>query len=165
MNKTHYGVPAVIIASIFFAGLTALNRIIPQNVGTFHQSFIRTSMMGILFLIAGFLHKDLKKIQRKYIPLIALRGLFVIGDFATFFIAVNHLQLGTTLFLFYSSTIIANFLYGSFILHEKMDRVKLASFLLAIVGLGIIYINNIQSLASIFVIFGLFSGFSYGFGV
>ncbi|HEX7042627.1 MAG TPA: DMT family transporter [Patescibacteria group bacterium] len=165
MKKNHYGLPAIILASFFFATFSALNRIVPQSVGTFHQLLIRTFLMGSIFLIIGFIRRDFSKILKKDYLLILLRGLFIIGDFATFFIAISHLQIGVTLFLFYASVIISNYIYGSLVLHEKLDKVKIFSLLLAVVGLGIMYINNLGAFVSIFVIFALFSGFSYGLGV
>lgn len=165
MKKKHYGIPAIILASFFFACLSALNRIIPQSVGTFHQVLIRTLMMGGMFLLSGFFMKGLKKIKLKHLPLFLARGVMVAADFSTFFIAVSYLQLGVTLFLFYASNIIANYLYGFFVLHEKITRIKLICFLLAVFGLGTMYINNLHAFASIFVFFALFAGFAYGIEV
>lgn len=159
------GIPALIIASMFFASVSALNRIVPQNVGTFHQLTIRCLIIGAIFLFAGFLLRDIKKIQKKDVPLFIFRGILVTADFSTFFVAVNFLQLGVTLFLFYAGSILANYLYGSFVLHEKLTKIKVISLILALIGLATMYITDFHAFISMFVFFALFSGFAYGLEV
>lgn len=163
--KNKLGIPSLIFASLCFAAFTALNRIVPQNIGTFHQLLIRGLLMGSIFLFIGFSVKDLKKIQRKDFPLFLFRGFLVAADFSTFFIAISFLQIGVTLFLFYAGNVIANYLYGSFFLHEKLTKIKIISALLAIIGLATMYITKLHAFTNIFVFFALFSGFAYGFEV
>lgn len=165
MKKNILGIPSLILASFFFASFSALNRIVPQNIGTFHQLTIRGFIMGGFFLLAGFFVKDIKKIHKKDLPLFLFRGVLVAADFSTFFIAVSFLQLGVMLFLFYAGTIVANYLYGFFVLHEKLTKIKIISFILALGGLATMYINDIHAFVSIFVFFALFSGFAYGIEV
>lgn len=118
--------------------------------------------MSVIFLITGIFCKDLITIKKNDIPLLSFRGILFIADFGSFFIAVNHLSLGTTLFLFYAGSILANYVYGRLILKEKTTKVKIISMLLAFIGLSVIYYDSITSITNIFILYALFAGICFG---
>lgn len=154
----------LVIASFFFSLMTVFNRLIPGDIGIFFQLFLRTSITGLFFIFSGFLLKDITKVSVKDVPLLLFRGLLFVGDFGCFFIAANHLPLGTTLFLFYAGSITISYLYGFFIFKEKFTKIKYASLFLALLGLTIIYSSGLSSLNNPMALFAIVAGTCFGLG-
>jgi drug/metabolite transporter (DMT)-like permease len=118
--------------------------------------------MSLLFYALGKYTNTLTSIQKKDLTLFLLRGLFILLDFSSFSYAVSHLPLGTTLFLFYAAFITVNFIYGSLILHEKITIIKTVSSVLAMIGLYIIYRNDITTIHLLPALAAINSGAFFG---
>lgn len=68
-----------------------------------------------------------------------LRGLLIVVDFACFFVAVTNLPLGTTLLLFYASSLMTGYIIGYVFFKEQITHIKIVSLMLALAGLVFIY--------------------------
>lgn len=161
-NKSYQkGILALLSGSFLFALVTVINRFIPQEIGVFYQLFIKVLMVSLIFLVMTIFTKSFSVIERTDWPLIIFRGTLYAVDFAAFFFAVTRLPLGTTLFLFYAGSVTTSFIYGYFILHEHLTKVKVGSLLLAITGLYFIYSSNLnfQNLA---ILLAVISGACFG---
>jgi len=161
-QQNHHGVLVLLLSSFLFALMSVFARFVPHEIGTFYQLFLRSILMGGIFLLTGLGYKQLTAIKQKDVPLFFLRGLFVVGDFGSFFIAVNHLPLGTTLFLMYAGFILTSYLYGRLVFHEQLDRIKILSFLSALGGLVIVYAGGLFALGNMFVLLALMTGVCFG---
>lgn len=164
MNKSNsnHGIMALFLSGFLFSLFTTVNRFVPHGIGTFSQTFLRTGLMGIMFLVIGLFSKRMSKVENKDRVLLFARGIFVGADIAAFFLAANNLALGTAIFLFYAGAIVASFFYGSFILREKIDGVKVISLVSAFAGLAIIYLDNFSSFGNPFAIFAIIAGVCFG---
>lgn len=161
-TKSHHGVLVLFFSAFLFSLFTAVNRFVPTDIGIFYQTLLRTGLMGLMFLAIGATLKHTTSIRRGDYPLLAFRGLLVGGDIAAFFIAANNLPLGTAIFLFYAGSIVSSFIYGSFILREKIDKIKIISLASALVGLVVIYLDNFSSLTNPYAFFAILAGVCFG---
>ncbi len=161
MIKSSKGVFFLVVASFVYALVSVSNRYIPGSFGPFFQLFIKAAISTSIFFLISLVLKSEKQINPKDWPTLILRGVLMAVDLAVFYLAITHLPVGTTLFLFYAGSISASYLYGYFFLKEKLTYVKIISIFLALTGLYIIYANNLN-LKSTFVIFALLSGACFG---
>lgn len=156
------GIVVLLISALCFSFAGVFIRFISQDVGTFYQLTIRTLLMTLGFVAIGYFTKSLTKTAKKDIPLIIFRGVLVVLDFAVFIYAVNHLSLGLSLFIFYAGSLLANYLYGYFLLKETLNKVKIVSLGLATTGLLVLYAGDFGTIHILGSLAALVSGLSFG---
>lgn len=161
-HNNNLGIFSILLATFFFSLFGVFTRIISTNMGMFYQLSVRVLIIGLIFLIIGLISKKITPINKKDYPLILFRGLLVVIDASSFYIAVNHLSLGLTIFIFYAASVGINFIYGSLFLKEKIDRKKIMSLVFAFLGLILIYYKDIISVSIIPSIFAFISGICFG---
>lgn len=110
----------------------------------FFQSWTRSLIViGILLPIA-FISKKLRKIEKedwKWILIYSMPGALSVP---TLFYAYTKLSIGTTALLFYSMMTISEYIYGIIAFKEKMNKVKIISLIIGILGLVIMYSLNFK---------------------
>ncbi|MCX6732640.1 MAG: DMT family transporter [Candidatus Roizmanbacteria bacterium] len=161
-TSTNKEVLTLLIATFLFSLFGVFTRAISDQMGVFYQLSARVIVMSIIFLVIGYFSHSLKKIRGEDFPLFILRGFLIIFDFSSFFVAVNNLPLGLTLFLFYAASVAINFMYGTYFLHEKINATKIISLILAFVGLISIYVGGFHNVKLMPSIFALISGTCFG---
>jgi drug/metabolite transporter (DMT)-like permease len=158
-NKKLQGISILFITTILYAFYGIYSRMIAQSFEVFTQNWVRNLfVLGITVILLLFAKKKWKKIKRKDAPWIGLWVLCDVLFVITLFIAFNNLSIGTTLFLLYSGITIAGYLAGTFLLKEKLTKIKIAAILLSVAGLIFIYGGQIQSTNTFFLILGFLSG-------
>jgi len=156
------GIAVLLISALSFSFAGVFIRFISQDVGTFYQLTVRTLLMTVGFVAIGLFGKSLTKTAKKDIPLIIFRGVLVVLDFAVFIYAVSHLALGLSLFIFYAGSLLSNYLYGYFILKEKLNKIKMISLAFATLGLVILYAGDFGTIHILGAFAALVSGLSFG---
>lgn len=149
------------------AGLWGLygiySRLIAQEFGVFTQNWVRNFFVLILAIVLIFLFRQKwKKILKKDIPWISAWVLCDIFFVIALFISFNTLSIGTALFLLYSGSTIAAYVAGTFLLKEKMTKVKIIAILFSFIGLLLIYGGQIHIVKFEFLLLGLFAGIATG---
>ncbi len=156
------GIVALFFATFLFSLFGVFTRLIADQVGVFFQLLVRVSIMCGIFFAIGRLTHSFKKIKGNDFKLFILRGILVVVDFTSFYIAITQLPLGLTLFIFYAASVAANFLYGYLFLHEEITSIKVISLFLALLGLVAIYGDSFGSLKLIPALAAIFSGACFG---
>lgn len=138
-----------------------------RNTGIFPpftQSFVKFSLI-VLIITAAFLLKKIKwvSIEKRDIKWFLLWILPCSFQPIFTFIAFNHMPMGTTYFLIYSTMILGGILSGKIVFKEKFDYKKAISLVLVFLGLIIIYQSDISLIKNIYTIFALVSGLAVGF--
>lgn len=162
MNKQNKGFVELVSATLLFSLFGVFTRLIADQLGVFFQLLLRAMLMSIIFYFISSLTKSLKDIDKKDIKLFVLRGVFIVADFSCFYVAINNLPMGLTLFIFYAANIIISFIFGSLFLKEKLDTVKIMSLIFAILGLFIMYKDSFTAFRFLPLIAALISGFCFG---
>ena len=63
---------------------------------------------------------------------------------ASMFTAFNHLSLGTVLFTYYAASTLGSYILGFVLFKEKLVKIKVASLILSILGLYIIFTDSFR---------------------
>ena len=113
-------------------------------------------LISAILLPIGFATKSFIRVKKRDIKWFAIVTLSGAATFAPYFYAFNHLAIGTATLLFYAALTITIYIVGKLFLKEKMTLVKLASLIIALVGLSLIFTISfgqgllIPALAAIF---------------
>lgn len=158
-NKQLKGIGILFFTTALYGLYGIYARLIALEFNVFTQNWVRNFFVLFLTIVLIFLFKQKwKKIAKKDVPWIlgwvVCDILFVISLFISF----NNLPVGTALFLLYAGSTIAGYFAGTFILKEKLTKVKIAAILFSVIGLLFIYGGQIHSTKIFFLILGFFAG-------
>ena len=164
-NTKYLGFFFIIISAIIYGCNGFLARQLEVTFGSFSQQYTQCIISGTVALVLILVLKIKMRAvsKRDIIP-------FATFLLASGFISVllytpfQRLQLGTVLFLYYSSMLITGVIGGAIFFKEKFTVVKIISFLFAIVGIILIYFSNIQISVDLvkYIILALLAGISIG---
>lgn len=139
MNSRSRGTVFILISSVFYASYGIWSRMMGGYFGEFSQAWTRGLVLLIFVLIYGTYKSIFRKIPMedwKWFGIIALCGGL---NQAPYYYGFQGLGVGTGTVIFYAALLIGGYLIGSIFFKEKMGITKLASLLLAVIGIVTIY--------------------------
>lgn len=155
MNKNtiskNRGATFVLISAFFYATYGIWSRLMSSSFGIFSQAWTRGLILLFFTLLFNFFFKFFKPILKKDLIWFVVIGLCGGLNQAPYFFGFKHLNVGTATLLFYSALLVGGYLIGKLSFGEKINKIKLISLGLAIVGMIIIYqlvLNPSQFLAA-----------------
>lgn len=162
-NNAFKGFIILLNAGFLYSLYGVFSRIIGNSIPQFFQVWTRGIIISLLIIAIVFISKiTLKKIPRdhwRWIIVVSVSsGLLV----PSFFIAINNLAIGTTLFMFYALTTIVGYTLGKFVLGERLSRIKLVSLALALTGLGLMFVENLNLGKASYMLIAALSGVFFG---
>lgn len=139
------GVEALFLAAFFYASTNALVRYMSPMWGDQAQVFARFAVAGLMLLAVNHLRKKniftiLKGRMKLVMPLSILQALTIL--FYT--LAVMNTTIANMLFVSYATTMLVQFILGTFVLKEKVGMIKIVAILISLVGLAL-YSNSFIS--------------------
>lgn len=137
MFKTQHakGVILILLSALMFGSYGVWSRLIGESFGDFYQGWTR-GLITIVVLLPFLLYKkQIVSIKRE-----DWRWLFVFLVFtsltqAPIFYAFTHMDIGTASLLFFSSMLLTMYMVGFLFLGEKLTKVKVVAFVVAVAGL------------------------------
>lgn len=160
MDKKLKGALSIIIATMSYGMFGIYSRFINNGFQLFTQNWIRNlivvCIIGIFLLF--FRNKIWKKFNQKDIIWILLWSMSGIPAFFLFYIAVQHLQIGTSYFLLYSTMIVGGYICGKVLFKETLNTIKVFAILLSFIGLSLIYSVEISGEKILYIICALLAG-------
>jgi len=162
-NYTATGVEALIVAAFFYAGTNALVRYMSPMWGDQAQVFARFALAAIILVIFNYFRKKhiRKSLEGNWglaIVLSILQALAIL--FYT--LAVQETTIANMLFVSYATTMIVQFLLGTLVLKEKVERTKLLAILLSFIGLAL-YSHSFRVAIDAGIIFSVLAGVTGAF--
>lgn len=154
---------SIILAGFGYSLYGPLSRIVGDSFGPNSQILVRSILRVAIIVVIIFISRSkLKKVNRSDIKWFGLLGLA--SSFTTLFYipAIINLPFGLTMFLFYGLGTVSSYIAGVILFHEKINRAKLISLFLALLGLIFMFIDSIHFNNSLYVIFACLAGFCYG---
>lgn len=153
------GIGALLFASMLYGFFGIYARYIGSQFDVFTQNWIRnTFVISLTTLLIILFKQKWKKVKKKDAPWIIGWVICDILFVISFFIVFNNLSIGVTLFLLYSGITITGYVIGTFLLKEKLTRIKLAAIIISIFGLLLIYSGQISSTQIAMLMLGFASG-------
>lgn len=160
MNTTYKGTLFIVLAAASYGLYGIYSRLIGQDFGEFSQSWTRNTIILIILGMFLFVRKTWKKIERKDWKWMILWPLSDVVSIVLLYITFNNLSIGTSYFLLYATMIIGGFIFGNLLYKEQLSSIKIASIILSLLGLSLIFSVEFSMAKLQFIAFGLLSGIS-----
>ena len=128
------------------------SRLIGDSFGVFYQGWSRALIITIVLLPILLWNKQIVAINKKDYGWLALFLLFTSLTQAPIFYAFNHMDIGSATLLFFVSMLLTMYVVGILFLGEKITKIKLMSFVLAGLGMYLVFSFSL-------VIFSLLAAF------
>lgn len=154
----------LLTAGFLYATYGVFSRIIGNDIVTFYQYTTRSALIVLLLSLSllFFSKNKLNKVSPEHYKWILLQGLASGLLTPTFFLSVNNLPLGTTIFLFYALGTIVTYLLGSIVHKEKLTKVKTVSLVLGIIGVFLMSVESLRLNQHLYIVYALLSGVFFG---
>lgn len=139
MNNKLKGTSLILLSTIFYGSYGVWSRLMVGSFGEFSQAWTRGLLLLIVVLLLNWKMKFIRKVEKndwKWFITIALAGGL---NQAPYFLGFEHLSIGTATLLFYASLVVGGYVLGKIFFNEEMTWVKIASLLIAILGMVMIY--------------------------
>lgn len=163
MTKSFKGSVSLFIVAVLYGLYGVYARKIGLSFGVLSQNWIRNLLVASIILLYAIIFKKQAKAIRKsdWKWIFSWTGSGA-GVMVLMFIAFNNLPIGTSYFLLYSTMITTGFLSGYFLFKEKINTVKIASLVLVLVGLLLIYSVSFEPDKLIYILLTLVAGILSG---
>jgi len=158
MNSETKGAMAIILATFFYGFYGILSRLLYNTLDLFFQFWVRSLLIALLTFFVIIIKKSWKRIDSDSLKWFVLRGIAGAFTYTMFFVAVNHLKIGTTLFIFYAALILGGYAFGLIIFKERLSRNKVMALTLSILGLSLIYSATIGAGEMLYILLALACG-------
>ncbi len=139
MKNEWKGALSLAFCGILYSLYGVYSRFMGSSFSPFYQAWTRSLIVFVILVGFGLLFRVFKPIRK--CDLIWFFAVGISGGIidVLFFIGVNHLAIGMVLFIYYAINTIGNYIWGYVLFHEIINRKKLFSFTLALIGLIILY--------------------------
>ena len=162
MKPKSLGTLSILLSALLYSTYGLFIRNLSTELSIFPQLVLRGLIVSFLLLLIGYFSHGFKKIDTSDLKTFVLRSLAAFIDFVTIIVAFNNLPLGLTLFVFYAASVLSQYIFGYYVYHERITRVKMLCLLLAFVGLVFIYGNSFTSFALVPLLAAFASGTGFG---
>ncbi len=167
MINTSRGPILVLFSALMFGSYGIWSRLIGTSYGVFYPGWTRSLLITIVLLPILYYSKQIIRIKREDWKWLSVYLFFTAFTQAPLLYAFNHMDIGAATLLFFVSMLLTLYVTGFVFYNEKMTKVKLASFIIACVGMYVTFsfsITKFVLLASLMAIFnGIASGGEIGF--
>lgn len=135
MNQ-NLGVLALLLTALIFGFFGVFARMIGDELPFLYQSGSRALACSFIFALSScFFRESWNYPNAKLLSLLAIRSLSGCLSYFGFFWGSIYLNIGTSFFVYFGSTILLSFLFANFIMREALTRIKVFSMLLALLGI------------------------------
>lgn len=166
MSKTHrpsaLGYSLILLSSVLYGSYGVWSHLMGSSFGPFYQAWVRSIVIILIMLPFMLASRSFKKIERKDWPQVGIFIAFCVCTQVPLYYAFNHAPIGTVQLIFYCVFIIAAYLIGKFYLGERITKIKLASMIIAFVGLAIVFNVSILVFSPLALFLAAFNGFASG---
>jgi drug/metabolite transporter (DMT)-like permease len=133
--KSLKGSLLILASALCFASYGVWSRLLGPHFAVFCQGWVRSVIILLVLLPFTLFGKRLKTIRRGDRGWFAVTMICTVFTQAPLYFAFIHLPLGTATFIFYGFFLITSYGVGWIFLAERVTPVKIASLLLAFIGL------------------------------
>ena len=161
MNKKK-GILFIVISALMFGSYGLWSRLIGNSFGIFYQGWTRALIISIVLLPILLWNKQIIPIAKKDRGWLAVFLIFTSFTQAPLFYAFNHMDIGSATLLFFVSSLITMYIFGLFFLGERLTTLKVICFILAAVGLYIIFSFSLVTFAILAALMAILNGVASG---
>lgn len=129
----------ILISALMFGSYGVWSRLIGDSFGAFYQGWTRGLILTLVLLPILLWKRQIVPIKRKDIGWLSLFLLFTSLTQAPLFYAFNNMDIGSATLLFFVSMLLTMYLIGFLFLRERLTKIKIFSFILAALGMYIVF--------------------------
>lgn len=156
------GVSLILLSSVMFGSYGIWSRLMGGDFDPFYQGWTRALIIVMLLLPFLYFKKELIKIERSDWKWLSVYLIFTSLTQAPLFYAFNHMDIGSATLLFFATMLLTMYVVGFAFLGEKLTVVKGASFVLALVGMYLVFSLSIASFAFLAALMAILNGIASG---
>jgi drug/metabolite transporter (DMT)-like permease len=129
----------ILISALMFGSYGVFSRLIGKSFDVFYQGWSRAFIIAVILLFILLWKKQIVSIKKKDWGWLTLFLICTSLTQAPLFYAFNHMDIGSATLLFFTSMLLTMYLVGVFFLGEKLTKIKLISFILAALGMYLVF--------------------------
>ncbi len=160
--KKGYGVALILIASLFFGSYGVWAKLIGDDMGVFFQGWSRGLIIALVLFPVLYYRKLIVPINRADWKWLSVFLAFTSLTQAPLFYAYTHMDIGSATLLFFVSMLLTMYLVGFLFLGEKMSPVKVGSFVIACIGMYMIFSFSLTAFALLAALMAMLNGMASG---
>lgn len=129
----------VALSAIIYGSYGVWSRFLGNSFGAFTQGYVRSAVVLAVLVPFALVTHALTPVavgDRKWVVMSTVCAVFTAP---TMYYAFTHMDIGAAMLIMYSAILLSSYVVGVVFLSEKMDIPKYASFVLALIGLAIIF--------------------------
>lgn len=152
----------IFLSAIGFGSYGVWSKFIGEDFGVFYQGWVRSAIVLLILIPIALYTRNFKPVTKKDLKWVLIPVLFGAATQAPLYYAFINMDIGTATLIFYSMYVITSYVVGKFFLGEKITPVKLASLLLAFVGLFLIFGISLQYFTFLALFMAALNGIASG---
>lgn len=161
-SKRARGVTLILISALMFGSYGIWSRLMGQDFGVFYQGWTRGLIIALILLPFLYKRREIVKIDKKDWKWMSVYLIFTSLTQAPIFYAFNHMDIGSATLLFFVTMLLTMYAVGFLFLGEKVTRIKMTSFALALLGMYLVFSFSLTTFtllaASMAILNGIASG-------
>lgn len=165
ISRRYKGFLAIVMTALLYSFGGVYVRMVGMAFGVFNQMWIRNGLVVVLVGVFLWLRKQKIKIKKEDWKWLVLWGGLSAITSGGFIVAANKLALGTAYLVFMSCMILGGFVAGKIWHEEKINKIKIASLLLIVSGLAMIYFKEIAFGNLWYLLVAVVGGVANGFWI
>lgn len=162
MEDPKKGIILIFLSSIMLGSYGVWSKLIGNSFGVFYQGWSRALIILIVLLPILLWNKQIVPIKKRDLGWLALFLVFTSLTQAPLFYAFNHMNMGSATLLFFVSMLLTMYIVGILFLGEKTTRTKFISFILAILGMYLIFSFSLIAFSLLAAILAIVNGIASG---
>lgn len=132
------------LAALLYGLYGVISKMVGIDFGVFFLGWSRGVIIGLVVLIIFFVRRHWIKLQTGDYKWFASMSTAGVISFLTIFVAFNYIPIGTALFVFFSSLIIASYVIGYWLFREQLTVSKLVLLGLSLAGLILLFYGRLD---------------------
>ena len=160
--KTTKGILLILISALMFGSYGIWSRLMGQDFGVFYQGWTRALIIVVILLPFLYFRKEIVKIDKSDWKWLAVYMTFTSLTQAPIFYAFNHMDIGSATLLFFVTMLLTMYLVGFAFLGEKATKVKIVSFILALIGMYLVFSFSLAVFTLLAASMAILNGISSG---
>jgi len=152
----------ILISALMFGSYGLWSRLMGQDFGVFYQGWTRAFIISIILLPILYFRKEIVRIEKGDWKWLYIFLIFTSLTQAPLFYAFNHMDIGSATLLFFVTMLLTMYVIGFVFLGEKMTKVKLISFALALIGMYLVFSFSLTAFTLLAVLMAILNGIASG---
>ena len=161
-TESKKGIILIFLSAVMFGSYGMWSRLIGSSHGVFYPGWTRSLIICLILTPIVVYTKQVVAIKKEdYKWMVVFLGVTSLTQ-APLFYAFNHMDIGTATLLFFVTMLLTMYSIGYLFLAEKLNKIKIASFFIAMIGLSIIFKSSIVTFSFFAAFMAVVNGVASG---